>query len=120
MTAKTKTIKQKLFFSAMALAFIWVIVGDLVSIHLTVYFGEIINSSWHHPFAKTHKDDNTFKVQKHKTDGSSKVKPLSFNSSNGFYIHHASSDYYYFDANTQILHFQDVGYLFLRGPPSLV
>jgi len=119
MTTGTKTIKQKLFFSAMILAFMWVITGDLVSIHLKVIFGEKVDSNWHHPLAKTQKDDSTYKVLKHKADGSSKVKHLSFIGSHTIKISYASQDYHYYDANTQILHFQDVGFLFLRGPPSV-
>ena len=120
MTTGAKTIKQKLFFSAMIIAFMWVITGDLVSIHLKVIFGEKIDSSWHHPFAKTHKDDSTYKVQNHKTDGSSKVKHLSFIGSHTTDIKLAANEYQYHNSNTQILHLQDVGFLFLRGPPSLV
>jgi len=119
MTTGTKTIKQKLFFSAMILAFMWVITGDLVSIHLKVIFGDKVKSDWHQPYAKTHKDDSTYKVQKHKTDGSSKIKHFSFITSNIINISLASRNYHYYDANTQILHFQDVGFLSLRGPPTV-
>ena len=119
MTTQTKSIKQKLFFSAMILAFIWVITGDLVSIHLKVIFGEKVKSDWHQPYAKTHKDDNTYKVQKNKTDGSSKVKHLSFIVNDVLIISLRSHDYHYHNSNTQILHLQELGFLFLRGPPSL-
>jgi len=119
MTSVTKTIKQKLFYSAMVFAFMWVITGDLVSIHLKVIFGDKVKSDWHQPYTKTHKDDSTYKVQKSKTDGSSKVKHLSFIGSDVLRFSLTSNDYNYQNSNTQILRLQKLGFLFLRGPPSL-
>jgi len=118
MTTGTKTIKQKLFFSAMVLAFAWVITGDLVSIHLEVIFGKKIDSSWHHPFAKTHKDDSTYKVKNHKSD--SQNKHLDF-------VHEAweLSLFQLINKSTNRItqlftaHYQQQN-LCLRGPPSLV
>jgi len=119
MTTGTKTIKQKLFFSAMVFAFMWVITGDLVSIHLKVIFGEKVKADWHQPFAKTHKDDSTYKVQNHKSDGSSKVKHLSFITSKIIAINIVSRSYKYFESNNHSSYLQEIAFLFLRGPPSL-
>jgi len=118
MTKQTKSIKQKLFFSAMVLAFMWVIIGDLVAIHLELIYGNK-NSNWHQPYTKTHKDDQqTYKVKTQKTDGSSKVKHHSFISSSTSKTHIALQDYHYYNINTQLLHSQHLGLRYLRGPPS--
>ena len=119
MTTGTKTIKQKLFFSAMVLAFMWVIIGDLVTIHLEVYFGKKVKGDWHQPYSKTHKDDTaTYKVKTHKTDGSN--KHLDFDDETwALSIFHTSNK----SSNFIIYHFtahQQQKSLFLRGPPSLV
>lgn len=119
MTTGAKTIKQKLFFSTMVLAFMWVIIGDLVTIHLEVYFGKKINTCWHNPLAKTHKDDNsTFKVKNHKSDSQSKhldfdneTWVLSLFQSVGISI---NSIAHYFTAHPQPQR------IFLRGPPSFI
>jgi len=51
----------------------WVIVGDLVSIHMELIFGTK-NINWHHPFAKTQKTDSAaFKVKKDKNGHEQKV-----------------------------------------------
>jgi len=119
MTTGAKTIKQKLFFSAMIIAFMWVIAGDLVSIHLNVIFGKNTDSSWHHPYAKTHKDDNTYKVKKLKSNASSKVKHLCFITPQVSSIQLASSNYLYLQLDHHTLHFREGESSLLRGPPSL-
>jgi len=118
MTTGTKTIKQKLFFSAMVLAFMWVITGDLVSIHLEVIFGKQVDSSWHHPLAKTHKDDGaTFKVKQHKSDSGN--KHLDFTNEAEYLPITLSKENLATSTLLQFTLHQYQQNLFLRGPPSL-
>ena len=70
-------------FTAMVVSFLWVIIGDLVSIHLKVYFGDTHSECQHHPFAKTHKSDTkVLKVKDHKSKEDSSTNHSSFIASN--------------------------------------
>ncbi|MCK5857002.1 MAG: hypothetical protein KAG64_05900 [Bacteroidales bacterium] len=121
MTTGTKTIKQKLFFSTMILAFMWVVVGDLISIHLDVIFDEQVDSNWHHPFAKTHKDDGkTYKVKSHKIDSASKSNHFAFVGNKYSELIKVSSTFNYYQNYCNLLSFQKYNIPLLRGPPSLV
>jgi hypothetical protein len=63
--------KYRIFFSAMIFAFMWVIIGDLVSMHIKVIYGDDIQK--HQPFSKTDKSGKKdFKVKSTKTSNYSK------------------------------------------------
>ena len=60
-----RTTKYRLFLSTMIFAFMWVIIGDLVSMHIQVIYGDDIVE--HQPFTKTEKSDKkSFKVDNKK------------------------------------------------------
>ena len=119
MTTKTKSIKQKLFFSAMIMAFLWVIIGDLVSIHLNVIYGET-KSDWHQPLAKTQKTEKkTYKVGSHNSSDYSKLLHLSFIGENIYTLRIVSTKIANYTINTKSFQtFESLTY-YLRGPPSL-
>jgi len=107
-------------FSAMVISFLWVIIGDLVSIHLKVYFGDTHSECQHHPFAKTNKSDTKyFKVKDHKSKDDSAVDHLSFISSISLKINiPITVDFY----NSQIIDLSISEILVSvsqRGPPSI-
>lgn len=58
-----KSFKKKLFFSLMIFTFSWVIIGDLVSMHLRVIYNIDIHNS--QTFTKK---DNSVKIKKGKSD----------------------------------------------------
>jgi len=59
-----KTSKYKLFLCVMIFSFVWVIIGDLVAMHIKVIHDVDINRS---PFSKTQKPDSKiYKSQKSK------------------------------------------------------
>ncbi len=69
-----KSTKNKLFLSIMIFAFLWVIIGDLVNMHVRVITGKDLYGH-HQPFSKTHKSNGkTFKV------GSKKINKTTNNS----------------------------------------
>jgi hypothetical protein len=72
MALKNNKSKYRLYFTAMVFAFLWVIIGDLVAMHIRVIAG-IDLYGCHQPFAKTHKEQKNFKVKSHKTIDGSKV-----------------------------------------------
>jgi hypothetical protein len=73
-----KSIKNKFFFSVMLFAFSWVIIGDLISFHIEIIYGNKLYD-WHQPYTKTQKTDSkTIKVKYGKKDNSSKSLSLSF------------------------------------------
>ena len=60
----------------MMTAFLWVIIGDLVSFHIELIYGDKQNHS-HQPFTKSQKDDgSTYKIKSKTKDNSSKSKKL--------------------------------------------
>ncbi len=119
MTTKTKSIKQKLFFSAMIMAFLWVIIGDLVSIHLNVIYGDT-KSDWHQPLAKTQKTEKkTYKVGSHNSSDYSKLLHLSFIGENLFVLKVFSNKISHFTFDIQAFRISEDQTLFLRGPPSV-
>ena len=70
-----KTTKYKLFLASMVFAFMWVIIGDLVSMHIHIIYDKDI--AHHQPFTKTHKSDkHSFKVDSKKDSGF--VKKIDF------------------------------------------
>jgi len=72
------TPKYKLFLSAMIFAFLWVIIGDLVNMHVRVITGKDLYGH-HQPFSKTHKPDKkTFKVKGKKSSDNSNSFDFSF------------------------------------------
>ena len=107
-------------FSAMLISFLWVIIGDLVSIHLKVYFEDKHSECQHHPFAKTHKSDaKYFKVKDHKSKDNSSINYLSIIVSNSFSLNTLiTTDFY----NSQIIDLSIHKILISlpkRGPPSI-
>ncbi len=72
MTIVNKKSRYRLYFTAMIFAFLWVIIGDLVAMHIRVIAG-IDLYGCHQPFAKTHKDQKNFKVKNHKSVDNSKI-----------------------------------------------
>ena len=59
--------RYKIFLSVMIFAFLWVIIGDLVNMHVRVFTGKDLYGH-HQPFAKAHKHDkNVFKVKTQKS-----------------------------------------------------
>jgi hypothetical protein len=117
MTAVTKSTRQKLYFSAMIFAFTWMIIGDLVSFHLELILGDNQNH-WHHPFAKTQKNDSkTYKVKSQKTDDSSKSGHSSFIGEKPYKLIIHLNEVSIYNVNTRTLLFDKIFTLFLRGPP---
>jgi len=120
MTNESKSIRQKMFFSAMVIAFMWVITGDLVAFHLELIYGKASNN-WHQPYAKTHKDDvKVFKVKTQKADNSSKSKQLHFLIAKSFENYIVSQLISFSVASSGITQVVEVESRTLRGPPSLV
>jgi hypothetical protein len=103
----------------MMIAFMWVVIGDLVSIHMELIFGTK-NINWHHPFAKTQKSDSkTFKVKTDKKshhDGGPAVAILNEQQQNGFF--ESWMKQLYFVEPDMALHLPCPG-MRMRGPPSL-
>ena len=119
MTTFTKSIKQKLYLSAMIIAFTWMIIGDLVSFHLELILGDNQNH-WHHPFAKTQKNDSkTYKVKSHKTDGFSKSGHFSFIGEKPYKLIINLDEYSIYHVNIRTHLFDKICTLFLQGPPVL-
>ena len=102
------------------MAFLWVIISDLVSIHLNVIYGET-KSDWHQPLAKSQKiEKKTYKVGSSNSDDYSKLLYLSFIGENIFSIKIFSNKITNYTLNTQAIQtFESLTY-YLRGPPSLV
>ena len=106
-------------FTAMVVSFLWVIIGDLVSIHLKVYFGDTHSECQHHPFAKTNKNDTKyFKVKDHKSKDDSSLNHLVFIASNSLNINTLKA----FDVyNYQIIDLSirlNITSISQRGPPT--
>ncbi len=112
-----KTTKYRLYFTTMIFAFLWVIIGDLVAMHIRVIAGVDLFGC-HQPFAKTHKEQKSFNIKNCKSAGNSNFSDIPFNNEsktelklfcNGIFI----------DFNT-IVSFIIIEYssqIFLRGPP---
>ena len=74
-TNMKRTTKYRLFLASMVFAFMWVIIGDLVSMHIHIIYNKDI--AHHQPFTKTHKSDKkSFKVDSKKDSGF--VKKLDY------------------------------------------
>ena len=106
-------------FTAMVVSFLWVIIGDLVSIHIKVYFGDTHSECQHHPFAKTNKGDTKyFKVKDHKAKDDSSINHLVFIASNSLSLNTLKS----FDVrNYQIIDLSirlNITSISQRGPPT--
>ena len=66
-----RTTKYRLFLLSMIFAFMWVIIGDLVSMHIQVIYGDDLVE--HQPFTKTDKSDKkSFKVDNKKASNAVK------------------------------------------------
>ena len=77
-TTYNKLPKYKLFFGAMIFAFLWVIIGDLVNMHIRVITGEDLYGH-HQPYAKSNKTDKkAFKVKDKKAGNDSKDLDTNF------------------------------------------
>lgn len=73
-----KLPKYKLFFGAMIFAFLWVIIGDLVNMHIRVITGDDLYGH-HQPYAKSNKTDKkSFKVKDKKAGNDSKELDINF------------------------------------------
>ena len=72
-----KSRKNNLFFIIMIFAFTWVIIGDLVAMHINVICDiDIYNKQ---PFAKTTKTEKkTYKTKNYKTSGDNQALQLVF------------------------------------------
>ena len=92
--------KYRLYFSAMIFAFLWVIIGDLVNMHIHVITGKDLYGH-HHPFAKTQKSEKkSFKVKgKSGNNNNSNTYALSFNfiseKIQNFFAIQSSTDFLY-------------------------
>ncbi len=106
-------------FTAMVVSFLWVIIGDLVSIHLKVYFGDKYSECQHHPFAKTNKGDTKyFKVKDHKSKDDSSINHLVFIASNSININTLKAfDFYNYQIIDLSIHKILVS-VSQRGPPA--
>ncbi len=72
-----RTSKYKIFLSVMILSFLWVIIGDLVAMHIKLIYDVDIQSQY--PFTKTQKTDSkTYKTQKNKSSDDNQILYLDF------------------------------------------
>jgi len=72
-----KLPKYKLFFGAMIFAFLWVIIGDLVNMHVRAITGGDLYGH-HQPYAKSNKTDKkSFQVKDKKSSNDGKSLDLS-------------------------------------------
>ncbi len=73
MKPKMRSAKHYFFLTIMITAFSWVIIGDLVSFHMELLYGDKYQNH-HQPFTKTQKDDSrTLKVKEKTKDQSAKT-----------------------------------------------
>ncbi len=78
MAIRDNSSQYRLYFATMIFAFLWVIIGDLVAMHIRVIAGVDLFGC-HQPFAKTHKEQKNFKVKNYKTAGNSNISGALFN-----------------------------------------
>ena len=119
MKSRYQTPNRKLFFSIMMAAFMWVVLGDLVSMHIELIFGKNVN--WHHPFAKTQKNDGkTFKVKSEKKAGhsTSHHDALVSKQKTGTGVSGSGLHLFVFELKSKSQKYCSDNHL--RGPPSLV
>ena len=75
--SKKISAKYKVFLSVMIFSFLWVIIGDLVAMHIRVIYDVDIQSQY--PFSKTHKTDGKiYKTQKNKSSDDNHLLHLDF------------------------------------------
>jgi len=75
--SKSISVKYKAFLSVMIFLFLWIIIGDLVAMHIRVIYNVDIQSQY--PFGKTHKaDGKTYKTQKNKSSDDNHLLHLNF------------------------------------------
>jgi len=111
--------KRRLFFSIMMATFMWVVLGDLVSMHIELIFGQNIN--WHHPFAKTQKNDGkTFKVKPEKKADHSGSQFKALASKQKIKVSSTGSHYHLFAFELKLKSQKYCSGSHLRGPPSLI
>ena len=77
MAIRDNLTRYRLYFAIMIFAFLWVIIGDLVAMHIRVIAGVDLFGC-HQPFAKTHKEQKSFKVKNYKTAGNSNISGSAF------------------------------------------
>jgi len=107
-------------FTAMVVSFLWVIIGDLVSIHLKVYFGDTHSECQHHPFAKTHKSDTkVLKVKDQKSKGDSSANHLVFIESSSINLTPLVATEFYTSQIIELSLRQTLVLVSQRGPPSI-
>lgn len=118
MINKTRSKNHKHILMVMIFTFIWVIFGDLVSIHMDVIFG-FERANWNQPFAKTQKTDHkVYKAGSHKAVDSSKQIQFSFIGSNVVEIVRSTQENENLIIVSRLIQFEHDLAQLLRGPPS--
>jgi hypothetical protein len=112
-----KSAKHLFFFSIMLFTFSWVVIGDLVSFHIELIYGDKLHGL-HQPFTKTQKDSSqTFKVKEKVKDNSShsKVLPDSFGQELKTNVCSHATKLYVIQKILRSVSFTET--VLLRGPP---
>ena len=103
----------------MITSFMWVIIGDLVSFHLQLIYGDK-SGALHQPFTKTSKNDTqTFKVKDHNKDHSQKNKHYFSTTDNSTLLLNCFYKSQKTDKSLSILNYHLFRKPSLRGPPVL-
>ncbi|MBN2669134.1 MAG: hypothetical protein JXR60_07885 [Bacteroidales bacterium] len=114
--------KSKLYFATMIFAFLWVIIGDLVAMHIHVIYGKDLYDC-HQPYSKSHKtsDHKDFQIKTQKAEKAFKSLKIHALLPNQFSANFQKISYKVFNDCAQSFVFQhNIPNPDLRGPPYLI